>query len=100
MKSIIKKGKTILKTGLKPYEVGKHNFENPILCVEVKAKQRAEICKECVHFVDEPIDFLRIKDERIPELSEKMCNDCGCSLPYKVRQNIKLCEKWQEQKEI
>lgn len=100
MKSFFKKGKTILKSGLKPYEVGKHNFENPLLCIEQKAIERLEICKKCDNFVDEPIDFLRVKDERIPELSEKMCNDCGCTLPYKIRQSIKTCEKWQKQKQI
>lgn len=99
MKSLIKKAKTILDVGLEPYEVGKHNFENPIICVEVKAEERAEICKTCVFFVDEPIDFLKVKDERIPIISEKMCGECGCTLPYKIRQSIKPCEKWLKQKE-
>lgn len=94
MKSLIKKAITILDVGLEPYEVGKHNFENPIICVEVKAEQRAEICGSCEFFVDEPIDFLKVKDERIPIVSGKMCDDCGCTLPYKIRQSIKPCEKW------
>ena len=44
-KSIIKKSKSILLNGLEPYEVGKHNFENPVICVEVKAEKRASIKK-------------------------------------------------------
>jgi len=27
----------------------------------------------------------------IPELSHKYCKNCGCSLPYKTRQNLQTC---------
>lgn len=97
MKSLIKKAKTILDVGLEPFEVGKSNFEHPILCVEKKAKDRLEICKKCVNFVEEPIEFFRVKDNNMPELSNKMCSDCGCTLSYKLRQDLKKCIKWQEQ---
>lgn len=60
------------------------------------AKQRAEICAECDSMVDEPIEELAINDKNIPEISRKMCNECGCSLPYLLRQNRKKCKlkKW------
>lgn len=98
-KSIIKKAGSVIKSGLEPYELGKQNFEDPILCVEEKAKKRLEVCMSCNFFVDEPIEFLRVKDSNIPELSNKMCNDCGCVLSYKIRQDLKKCKKWQKQKQ-
>lgn len=97
LSSAAKKASTLVMVGLEPYQVGKHNFENPVLCVEIKAAQRAEICKTCPMFVKEPIDFLRVTDERIPALSEMMCDDCGCVLSYKTRQSITICENWKQQ---
>lgn len=94
LQSVLKKSKSIYEKGLEPFEVGKSNFEHPILCVEKKAKDRLEICKKCVNFVDEPIEFFRVEDNNIPELSNKMCNDCGCTLSYKIRQDIKKCKLW------
>lgn len=95
-KSIIKKSKSIFLNGLEPYEVGKHNFENPVICVEVKAEKRASICVTCPMYVNEPIESLQVTDERIPKLSNKMCDECGCTLSYKLRQSLKVCDKWQE----
>lgn len=94
MRSITRKISTLLKDGLDPFEQGKHNFENGLMNAE--ALERLSTCMDCEHFVKEPISFLRVKDEVIPQLSEMMCNDCGCELPYKTRQNVKLCSKWQK----
>jgi len=88
------KFQTILKQGLDPYKEGKKNFKSGSVAWDEKAKERLKICLGCEHFNKEPISFLRIKDERIPEISGKMCGDCGCELPYKLRQSISLCEKW------
>jgi hypothetical protein len=94
--SIVKKGKTILEKGISPIKEGKKNFGNPLFHIEQLAKERMNICKSCEYFQKEPIDFLRIKDERIPELDSMYCEDCGCELPYKLRQNIEKCKKWQK----
>lgn len=88
------KFETILKVGLKPYNEGKKNFNDPIPEVEDLARERLEICKRCPHFKKEPISFFRVKDERIKGFSEMMCGDCGCELPYKSRQSITICKKW------
>lgn len=105
--SIIKKGVTIIGDGMEPYDVGKYNFENPIFCAEIKAEKRAEICSGCRYFKEEPIEYLvidgekiyfRIEDKNIPLLSHKSCGKCGCVLPYKTRQSIKECKRWQKQK--
>ena len=92
MGSLGKKLWTMLKTGLDPVVEGRQNYGNGSM--ESTAKQRAQACVGCENYVDEPIDFLAVKDDRIPELSGKMCNDCGCALPYLLRQNSKLCKKW------
>lgn len=96
-KSILKKGVSIIDNGIEPYEAGKYNFENPSLHFEQLAKKRTFVCISCPMFIDEPVDFLQVEDKRIPELSKKMCNDCGCTLSYKLRQDLKKCIKWQEQ---
>lgn len=75
---------------------GKRNFENPKDEIERLAAERAEICKGCRYFKKEPIDFLRIKDDRIPDLSEMSCGKCGCILSYKLRQSISICKRWKE----
>lgn len=84
----------MLTDGLEPYEVGWHNFENPLPEFEALAALRAITCGGCRYFRIEPIPMLRVVDTRTPELSEMMCGKCGCELSYKTRQNIKTCSKW------
>lgn len=93
MQSFSKKIKTLLGVGIVPYLIGEENFNNPIKEVEDLAKERMQYC-DCL--VEEPIDFLKVTDERIPELSGKMCDECGCTASYKFRQSISKCEKWQK----
>ena len=88
--------KTLLKDGLKPYNQGKKNYLTPIQEVEDLARERLKACLQCEHFKPEPIDFLKVEDQRITEFSEMMCGDCGCELPYKSRQSISICKKWQQ----
>jgi uncharacterized paraquat-inducible protein A len=95
LKSILQKGATLLVDGLEPYEVGKNNFKNPIPEIESLAWDRLEICVTCRYFKKEPVEFLRVIDERIKALSEMSCGKCGCELSYKTRQSIKTCSKWQ-----
>lgn len=96
LKSLAKKTKTLTKKGLKPYEVGKANFDNPTPCIEKLAVQRAETCRGCEFFKTEPIKQFQVTDNRIPILSNKYCEDCGCISSYKLRQDIDVCERWQE----
>lgn len=93
-KSILKKGVTIVKDGLEPYQVGKNNFELVNIEVEELAKKRADVCSGCRYFKKEPIPSLAVTDKKIPVLSEMMCGRCGCTLSYKTRQSIKMCAKW------
>ena len=94
IKSAIGKAKTISKTGLEPFEIGKQNFDNPIKEIEELAIKRAAICMGCPLMKIEPIESFRIEDTRIPELSNMMCGDCFCELPLKTRQSIKVCDNW------
>lgn len=87
--------KTLLNDGFDPYIEGKHNFENPDPAVEELAKDRAKTCMGCRYFKVEPIPMFRVKDERIPELSNMSCGLCGCIESYKLRQSIKKCSKWE-----
>lgn len=59
------------------------------------AKERLEnFCKGCDFNMKEPVEDMRVKDNSIPELSGRMCGNCGCVLSYKLRQSIKKCEFW------
>lgn len=72
-------------------------FLKPKLAVEDKAKKRFEnYCRRCPFFQDEVYESEKVEDERIPELSGKMCSDCGCTLSFKTRQNVKKCKKWKD----
>lgn len=92
---MFKKMKSFYKVGLEPFMEGKKNYETPKESVEAKAARRAEECAKCLHYEDEPIKMFQIQDERIPQLSKKMCGECSCSLPYLLRQSQKICKKWQ-----
>lgn len=91
--STLKKIKSIITYGAEPYLEGKRNFNSNNSEIEELARKRAEICKKCTFYSDEPIYFFSIED-RIEDLSKKMCRDCGCSLSYKARQFMVVCEKW------
>lgn len=95
--SFFRKVNSLLSEGLSPMKEGKKNYELDIPEIEETARKRAEICSGCDSFVDEPIDFWRIKDSRIVELSEKACMNCGCPHPYLLRQSQKICDKWNEE---
>lgn len=86
--------KTILTDGLDPYRMGRDNFKKKLPKVEELAKERAEVCRGCPYFKEEPIPMFRVTDNLIPELSGMMCGECGCELPYKTRQSISVCPKW------
>ena len=97
IKSTFKKIKTISHNGSKGIEAikqGVENHQNYKLCVEVLAEERAKICFECPNNIGEPNNLLKISDDLIPEVDGMMCNDCGCALPYKIRQSIIKCSKW------
>jgi hypothetical protein len=96
MQSFSKKIKTLLDVGIDPYLSGKENFNSPIKEVEDLALERLFDCLDCLSFIDEPISFLKVKDKNIPDFSGKMCDECGCTLSYKVRQSISKCNKWQK----
>lgn len=63
--------------------------------LEPTSEKFAYICKTCPDNIVETDDNLKVEDPDFPFLSERMCGACGgCVLSYKVRQNIKLCDKW------
>lgn len=97
IKSIVQKAKTIVsnKDSIKAIQKGIYNYNNYNKEVEELAEKRMYICVGCEHFTDEPNDILKVEDNLIYQLDEKMCNDCGCALPYKTRQSIIICDKWQ-----
>jgi hypothetical protein len=82
--------------GITPLLEGKFNFENIDKEVELLANERKKICILCNYYEDEPIDFFKVNDERINELTSKMCGECFCTLSYKLRQSKKKCNKWIE----
>lgn len=96
MQSFKKKIVSLVKNGISPLEEGVRNFNTIDMDVELLAKERTGVCVDCIFFVDEPISFLKVKDKNIPELTDKMCDDCGCTLSYKIRQSLIKCDKWLE----
>lgn len=96
IKSVTGKAKTLAKEGLDPLSEGLRNFNIIDKEIESLAKERMKTCLGCPHFETEPVDFLRVEDQRIPELSNKMCGDCFCALSYKTRQSKTICTKWQK----
>lgn len=96
VKSIGKKIVSVLGNGIDPAIEGLNNFNNPTQYIETLAEARTLTCLSCPMFVKEPIDFLRVADIRIPELSEMMCDDCGCTSSYKLRQSITKCKLWEQ----
>ncbi len=96
VESYLKKTVSIIGNGIEPLTEGKHNFENYNVNIEALANERKNTCVNCPMFVDEPIEFLKVQDNRIIELSDKMCNDCGCTLSYKLRQSKTICDKWEK----
>lgn len=65
--------------------------------LETKSEDFAYICKTCPGRIDETDDSLAVKDPDFDFLSGKMCGACGgCVLSYKVRQSLKLCDKWEQ----
>lgn len=96
MGSIFKKMKSILKNGTDPVEEGMSNYSKNILEVEKKAISRLNKCSGCKKNVKEPIKMFRVNDERIKGASDRMCDGCGCALPYLLRQDLKVCKYWEE----
>ena len=92
--SIKGKFETIKKVGLKPLAEG---FKNKVFTdqeIENVAQKRAIECLGCEYIELEPVEFMRVIDHKIPEVSEMMCGDCFCSIPLKIRQDKILCKKW------
>lgn len=96
MGSFLKKVKSVKKHGIKPIIQGEKNYRLNDIDIELKALERAEVCKGCYLFEKEPIEAFKVKDERIKKLSKMMCSDCGCASAYLLRQDLKVCSKWKE----
>jgi len=96
MQSFKKKIVSLVNIGIDPIFEGINNLNHPNIDVEILAKERMKTCIGCPMYVDEPISFLKVIDKSIPELSNKMCDSCGCTLSYKLRQSIETCDKWEK----
>lgn len=89
-KSILKKIKNINVKGLIDGIIAKGDGS-----MDDVAEVRSVICADCPSNVDEPIEAMQVSDG-IESISNRMCDECGCSLPYKVRQEESTCplKKW------
>lgn len=96
MQSFKKKISSLIKNGIDPLTVGIYNFKNTDFDIELLAMERSMICENCVYFKIEPIYFLKVIDKNIPRLTDKMCDECGCTLSYKLRQSLIKCEQWEK----
>ena len=57
--------------------------------VEDMAHKRAVYCGVCPHAVSGMFDA--IHDDKIPSISGKTCNECGCALVAKLRSPDEEC---------
>lgn len=96
MQSFKKKIVSLISNGIEPLKEGMNNFNNPDLGIELLAEERKNACIGCDFYAEEPISFLKVSEERIPELSNMICDECGCTLSYKLRQSQTKCKKWQK----
>lgn len=94
MSSLFKKIKSVAKYGIDPILEGEKNYKANIKPIEEKAKKRSDVCRNCINFVEEPIDMFKITDSRILSNSDMMCDDCGCAITYLTRQDTKICKLW------
>ncbi len=78
------------KGSIDGYIEGVYFYENRNEIIEKLKNERAEICDSC-DFIEFD-DYEPIEDEDI-RISGKMCGDCSCSLPYKLRQTVDGCPK-------
>lgn len=92
--SLFQKAKTLIKVGTDPLMEGINNYNTPIEEIEVIAQHRAQTCVKCPHYQLEEFKMLQVSDQRIPELNNMKCGECGCLLPYKTRQLTEKCNKW------
>lgn len=91
LKSLLKKAKNLNPVALLD---GVENFNNPTTEFEELATVRTQTCVACPHMKNEEIKMLQVEDSRLPQLSNKKCDLCGCILSYKTRQLIEKCSKW------
>lgn len=92
--SLFKKISSIGRGGFDPIRKGRENYNRNLPAIEEKASERSKTCLGCENYVDEPVKSFQIEEKRIPSLSKKMCDECGCSLTYLLRQDVKICKKW------
>lgn len=95
LQSGFKKLVSIVENGTDGVDEGMTNFKTANVEVETLAEARTLTCLSCDNFQPEPIDFFKVVDIRIPELSEMFCNECGCTSSYKLRQSINKCPLWE-----
>lgn len=85
---IIKASKAIIQ-GMAYFHLGVNN--------RLAQKRFDDHCGDCEHNVSDPVNSMRVEDDKIKALSGRMCDHCGgCVLSYKIRQNVKKCEYWNE----
>lgn len=89
-----KKINTLAKNGIIPVLEGMINKTFTTEEGGKEAARRLVTCRGCPFFIDEPVEFLAVVDDKLPEASGKMCDECGCAIPLKIRQNTTLCKHW------
>lgn len=85
---LLRSGKAIL-AGMSFFKLGINK--------DLALKRFQEHCSSCEYNVIDPVEDMRETDKQIPDASDRMCSHCGgCVLAYKLRQNVKKCEFWNE----
>lgn len=71
---------------------GWKNYTFPDKSIEIKAKERAEVCAKCKHATKGSYQKL-MPDYSVKEIQGMKCNICQCPLSTKLRQNLNKCPK-------
>jgi hypothetical protein len=72
---------------------GYRNYKFPIPSLEILANERATICSECPHCIENAVLKVVLPDKRIRKIEGAKCDVCKCPLSAKVRSLSEKCPK-------
>lgn len=57
-------------------------------------EERLDMVRNCTNNIEAPTTMLNLKEERYPEISGRICGNCYCPLPTKLRVETCNCDEF------